>query len=97
MGDQLPIACRKEAALMSWECPLAVEANQLTSRQLRRLRLGTELSLVVRDGGKAYRMWNAPSLSDYLLTDVHSDDHKIHLSKKRKSSMMQCICELKEK
>ena len=91
MGEQLPIACREEATLMSWECPIAIEASHCTSKQLRRLPLGTESSHVVRDGEKTYRMWDAPSLSDYVLADVHSDDHEIHLSKGHRKNLLQSV------
>ena len=91
MGEQLPTACRSEATLMSWECPIAIEASHCTSKQLRRLPLGTESSHVVRDGEKTYRMWDAPSLSDYLLADVHSDDHEIHLSKGHRKNLLQSV------
>ena len=97
MGNQLPAVCQHEATLMSWECPLAIEASHCTSKQLRRFQLGTESSRVVREGEKAYRMWDAPSLSDYVLADVHSDDHEIHLSKKHRRNLLQSVQDLEKK
>ena len=97
MGEQLPPACKREAALMNWEFPLAVQAKALSSAQLKRVGDRTQQSLLVRDSESVYRVWNVPSLRDYLQADSVPDDRETHLSKKQKRDLLQLVQVLEER